>query len=263
MNKCSAPADDPASANCLETGKLISALVMQLAEEASVAGMVSLEELGRILKGVEATSPLFDMTFRRCQQDQLSRSVAFRRTQILGRVIAQPLEPLLVACPPALDRRWLPPLFEGVRGMVGDTNYTALDERARVIYFSQLKTFDYFEWSRFYADDQVTGLFTVVMLMLARAFRNYEGGKRKFIALMCAAMAGEDKTLFPALYFTLLTAMLRPLTLAGGVSPHRAYIEARMAQADRDTIDAFSDAFHADKRRHKKTPGIAAVGKAR
>ncbi len=242
--------------NCQQTGEMIMTMLMQLARESASDGSIRIAELSRITGVIKGMAPIYEMARRRCQAEQMCQSIAFRRSQILGRIIAHPLEPLLFACPPVLSRAMLTPLFDTVRLIIGDTTYALLEERAREIYFGMLKTYDYFEWQPFYDDPEVVRLFNEVIAKLAHAFCTYDDTKRWFIGHMDALLDGRDGLNFgQAEFFTVFTALLRPLQLSAEASPYRARLEQDM-HGESGTIQSFLDVFLSDKKRFKKVEAV-------
>lgn len=237
---------------CQETGKTIASLILELARERASGGRVELTELTRITQAVEAMEPLYRMSWSRCRQHVRSQGIAYRRNQLLGRILAQPLESLLFACPPILTRRVLTPLFSTIAHLVGDSVYGAYEDEARRIYFSLLRDVEQFEWEPYYSCEQSLSLFCKVTAMLSRRFLVYTEAKNDFIGAMKAAIPEfslDD-------YHLIMGSLTRPLQIAAGASRHRAYLEACLPRSDCNAVDNFLNAFHADRARWKTLAAI-------
>jgi hypothetical protein len=229
---------------CQQTGKLITSLMLDLAKEVSSAGSVSLSDLARIARIIETMDPLFEMAKGRCRKSTACKSIHYRRTQLLGRILAQPLESLLYACPPLLDRTLLTPLFSAIARMIGEAAYGSFEEEARRLYFSMLAKTDHFEWEPYYGHEEAMTLYCRVFAKLATAFCAYNDAKKDFIGQMRVATQtsfGFDE------YFTLLGAIARPLQLPGEVSRHRGHMEVFLPRSERKAIDNFITVFTQDR----------------
>jgi hypothetical protein len=239
---------------CREASRTVTALIMQLAAEASVNETISLGRLRRILASIESTNDLHRRASHRCRSARLTGSIAFRRQHILGRIIAQPLEPLLFATPPVLQRGMLMPLFETVRAMIGDETYAKLDQDAKDLYFGMLTEADHFEWDPFYSHQQTIALYCDLAMLLTKLFCEYNYARDSFIYRMNAQLGGteSDKVFTAEHFFTILNAFLRPLQVPADQSPRRAWLEATRPRSEYGAIDAFIEVLQADRRRWRK-----------
>jgi hypothetical protein len=230
---------------CQATGRTVTTLVLQMAEEAAVGGMVPLAELQRIIQAVDGMGLIFEMSKSRCIRESRCRGVTHRRNRLLGRIIAQPLEDLLLATPPVLERRLLSPLFDAISQMVGEPLFSSLEQKARTVYFSLLASdMEQFDWPPFYESNDSISCYCQLMVLLSTAFRTYGTAKQRFIALMRERVEqfGEAE------YFQLMRGVTRPLLREGGNSRYRTYLEGALLLSERRLIDGFISALEADHR---------------
>lgn len=239
-------------AQCQQTGKTVTALILELARERAVDGRVNLHDLARISQVVEAMEPIYAMSWSRCRRNTVCQGVAYRRNQLLGRILAQPLESLLFACPPILTRPVLSPLFATVASLVGDSVYCGFEDKARTIYFHMLGEAEYFDWEPYYTCEQSISLFCKVTALMARRFRVYSDAKTDFIGTMKAAVP----TFTHDDYYLIMAGITRPLQMEPEVSPHRAYLEASLPRSECNAVDTFLSAFHADRARWKSLAAV-------
>lgn len=244
---------------CREAARTVTSLILQLASEAAVNGQISLVRLRRILASVEETHELHRVSSTRCRNARLVHSIAFRRTHILGRIIAQPLEPLLVATPPALERGALLPMFETIRSMIGEETFSQLDQDAKDLYFAMLKTADHFEWDPFYNHGSSIALYCDIAMLLTRVFREYDHARNSFIAAMNARLGGseQDKVFTQDHFFTIFGSFLRPLQLPAQLSSRRAHLESSRPRTEWAAVDAFIEILQADRKRWRKLQEVA------
>ena len=235
---------------CRATGRTVSTLVLQLAEEVSSDGQVPLSELERILEAIDGMGMIFEMSKTRCIKNSRCNGIAYRRNQLLGRILAQPLESQLFACPPILRRNLLSPMFSAISKMVGESLFGELEQKARNVYFAMLSSRDHFEWSPFYESKDSISSYCQLMVLLSCAFRVYAEAKKEFIGLMKAAdpiFALDD-------YFLLMCGLTRPLKLAATVSWHRSFMEQALLVSERRQIDNFLLVLEGDRAQWKALP---------
>lgn len=230
---------------CQATGRTVTTLVLQMAEEAAVNGSVPLEELRRIVQVVDGMGLIFEMSKARCIRESRCRGVTHRRNRLLGRIIAQPLEDMLLATPPVIQRRLLSPLFDSIAQMVGEPLFISLEQKARTVYFSLLASdMEQFDWPPFYESNDSISCYCQLMVLLSTAFRTYATAKQRFIALMREKVDPFGETE----YFHLLRGIVRPLLRDGGNSRYRAYLDGALLASERRLIEGFLSALDSDYR---------------
>lgn len=238
------------SKECRATGRSVTALMLQMAEEASSNGQVALSELQRIAQAVDGMNLIFEMSKTQCIMNSHCEGISHRRKQLLGRILAQLLESQLVACPPVLRRDLLSPMFTAIAKMVGEPLFNGLEQKVRALYFSLLSAQDHFEWSPFYENKDSISSYCQLMTLVSQAFHNYAEAKKEFIGLMKTTVPGFTQYD----YFLLMCGLTQPLKLAPNVSHHRAFLEHALLFSERRHIDNFLEALDQDSKKWKPQP---------
>lgn len=235
---------------CRATGRSVTAIMLQLAEEASSNGQISLSELQRIAQAVDGMGLIFEMSKTQCIMNSRCKGISHRRKQLLGRILAQLLESHLFACPPILRRDLLTPMFTAIAKMVGEPLFNGLEQKVRALYFSLLSAQDHFEWSPFYENQDSISSYCQLMVLVSQAFRNYAEAKNEFISLMKNSVPGfalDD-------YFILMCGLTHPLKLTPDISHHRAFLEHALLASERRHIDSLLEALEQDRKRYSPLP---------
>lgn len=145
---------------CFQILEMMAQVVTTLAEERATDGMVSLEELRRIMEMArDAGSPLiraFEIQENRCRK-QFRPSVrhATSRNDVFHRLMVRPFETLLEGDPPSFPRAYLPNYFEVVEAAFGD-KLTQYQQKTREIFQDMLvRRGNDLAWDVFFNDSRV------------------------------------------------------------------------------------------------------------
>lgn len=179
---------------CFDVLALMSDVVMRLAEERASGGMLSLDELRRILaRAGGAGSPLlraFELQEARCRRAfRPSVRHASSRNDVFHRLMVRPFETLLEGEPPAFPRTFLANYFEVVEAAFAD-KLRHYDDRAREVFQDMLVSHgNDLAWDVFFNDARARAILGHGLVRLVRFIESPAG---QWVWLNCMNRANVD-----------------------------------------------------------------------
>ena len=107
-----------------------------------------------------------------------------KRTDFFGRMITEPLVPLLDDPASGIGRNNLPQLFDALKMILGDDVYTDYNNRCIRIANELRVDGEMFPWERFYSDERVRQIFEATLVAVARSFKRFGPRKDWFLIVM-------------------------------------------------------------------------------
>lgn len=179
---------------CFDVLALMSEVVTALAEERARDGMLSLDDLRRILQMTRgAGSPLmraFEAQETKCRRTfRPATRHATSRNDVFRRLMVRPFETLLEGEPPAFPRCFLANYFELVEAAFGD-KLKHYDQRSREIFQDMLVSHgNDLAWDVFFADPRARA---VLSHALSRLMHYIESPAGQWAWLNCMGRQNVD-----------------------------------------------------------------------
>jgi hypothetical protein len=177
-----------AGKKCRVTAGISVRAFLDLLEEASVDGLVSMDAARRIGAAIlSARGPLaehYSASENACDAAFTLQRIERQRVDFLGRLIAQPFSYLLDDQAAGIERKHLTQLFAAVRMMVGEETHEDLRHRAALAAERHRTPEAMVDWPAFYEDAEAMAVFEQVLVTIARSFRRFEPRKDWFLIVM-------------------------------------------------------------------------------
>lgn len=159
-----------------------------LLEEACEGGSVPIETARRIGNAVAgAGGPLADL-YARAEQGCSTRFTMLRiesqRTDIFGRLVAEPFAHLLDDKANGIERKHLGQFFAALRMILGEDVHETMKARCAIIVAECRGPDGMTDWPAYFADPEARSILEQVLVTIARSFRRFEPRKDWFLIVM-------------------------------------------------------------------------------
>ncbi len=167
-----------AANHCRQAANTAIRAFVSLLMEAESDGRIPLAAVARIAEIMVAKNgPMADF-YRRAEAavraDGERGANAFKRTEHLNRLIAEPFAHLLDSPDGGVDRRHLRAFFAAIRALLGEDSYLDLQKAAETLAERHRGEDRLVDWMAFHKDPDSRAIVDDVLVTLARAFHNFE-----------------------------------------------------------------------------------------
>ncbi|CAA7618341.1 hypothetical protein [Magnetospirillum sp. UT-4] len=175
-------------AQCRKVSGVAVRVLLDLLRELAVDGKVALADAERVAEAVLGSEGPIATVYRNtglgCEAAFSRVAIERQRHDALGRLIAEPLEPLLDV-PTGIERRRLGQLFLAIRMMLGEEEYEALRVRAAEM-AKRHREAGMVDWPAFHGDPEAALVREHVLVGIARSFKRFDARRDWFLVVLNA-----------------------------------------------------------------------------